>query len=239
VCGRFVLATPPAALAEHFGVDEVRAAPSGPDYNITPRREVVVVAESGDLRVLDVLRWGLVPPWAKDVTIGDRMINARSETVATSNAYRRAFARRRCIVAADGFYEWKRIGGPPSRPRKQPWYFRRRDGAPLAFAGLWESWRDPSAAEDAPRLRTCTVITTAADAIVAPVHERMPALLAAPVWDAWLDPTNDDPEAVRALLASGRDDALEAWPVSRRVNTPASNDAALIEPVPEETAEEL
>lgn len=238
MCGRFVLATPPAALADHFAVDEVRGGTDGPDYNVTPRREVVVVAESGGTRVLDIVRWGLVPPWAKDVSVGDRMINARAETVATSNAYRRAFARRRCIVPADGFYEWKRIGGPPSRPRKQPWYFRRRDGAPLAFAGLWESWRDPAGGEDAPRLRTCTIITTAADAVVGAVHERMPALLADDAWDAWLDPENDDTVVLQTLLGPARDGMLEAWPVSRRVNTPASNDAELVVPVPEEAMEE-
>ena len=230
-----MLATPPAALTDFFGVAEVRSAPEGPDYNVTPRREVVVVAESGGVRVLDRVRWGLVPPWADDPGIGDRMINARAETVATSNAYRRAFTRRRCIVAADGFYEWKRIGGPPSRPRKQPWYFRRADGAPLAFAGLWESWRDRSAGPDAPRLRTCTIITTDADAVVRPVHERMPALLAADAWDAWLDPDNDDTEGLRGLLGVGHDGALEAWPVGRDVNSPANNAAGLIEPVPEET----
>lgn len=238
MCGRFVLATPPVALADHFGAVEVRATPSGPDFNITPRREVVVVAESGADRVLDVVRWGLVPPWAKDPSVGDRMINARAETVATSNAYRRAFARRRCIVPADGFYEWKRIGGPPSKPRKQPWYFHRRDGAPLAFAGLWESWRDPAAGEDAPRLRTCTVITTAADGVVGPVHDRMPARLAESAWDAWLDPENEDTDAMRALLVPADDEELEAWPVSRRVNTPANNDVALVERVAEETVEE-
>ena len=238
MCGRFVLATPPAALAEHFGADEVRSGPEGPDFNITPRREIVVVAESGDLRVIDRVRWVLVPSWAKDLSIGDRMINARAETVATSNAFRRAFTRRRCIIPADGFYEWKRIGGPPSRPRKQPWYFHRADGAPLAFAGLWESWRDPAAGADAPRVRTCTIITTAADEVVGRVHERMPALLADDGWDAWLDPANDDTESLHALLGPGLDGGLEAWPVGREVNSPANNAAGLIESVPEEIAEE-
>ena len=152
MCGRYVSVSSPTILAERFHVDEVAGRPrrTEPNYNVAPRAEVPVVAESQGARVLDLVRWGLVPSWAKDLSIGDRLINARAETVATSNAYKRAFEKRRCIVPADGFYEWQKLEG---KKQKQPWFIRRRDGEPLAFAGLWEIWHDPAIGDDAPRIR--------------------------------------------------------------------------------------
>lgn len=227
VCGRYVTASSPALLAERFAVDEVRATAGEPDYNVTPRAEVPVVAESRGRRVLDRVRWGLVPSWARDPSVGDRMINARAETVATKAAYGRAFARRRCIMPADGFYEWQAV----ARGRKQPWFFRRRDGEPLAIAGLWERWRDPTLGADAPRVRSCAMVTTTANALMAPIHDRMPAVLAERAWDRWLDPDEADTDALLALLVPMPPDELEAWPVSTLVNAAANNGPELLAPV--------
>jgi putative SOS response-associated peptidase YedK len=178
--------------------------------------------------VLDVVRWGLVPFWAKDAKIGDRMINARADKLLTSNAFKRPFERRRCIVPADGFYEWQKIAGK----RKQPWFIRRRDGEPLAFAGLWESWHDPSD-EDAPPLRSCLVITTEPNELLAPIHDRMPVVLPESQWDAWLDVENHDVASLRELLVPFPAGELEAWAVSTRVNKTDNNGPELLEPEPE------
>src|SRR5262249_48344483 len=158
-------------------VDEVRVHETEQNYNVAPRADVPVVAERHGERILDLMRWGLVPSWAKDLSIGDRMINARAESILTSNAYKRAFVKRRCIIPADGFSEGARAAA--RKQPKQPWFFRRRDGGPLAFAGLWEIWHDPKDPdqEHAPRIRSCVIVTTDANELVAPVHDRMPVVL--------------------------------------------------------------
>lgn len=225
MCGRYVSVSSPAVLADHFGVEEVRLEGTEPDYNVTPRATVPVVAVSRGRRVLDGVRWGLVPSWAKDPSIGDRLINARADTVATKPAYKRAFARRRCIVPADGFYEWQAVEG---RKQKQPWFIRRRDGAPLAFAGLWEIWHDPAEGDDAPRLRSCAIVTTDANAQLEPIHHRMPVVLPDDAWDVWLDPDTSDLDALQQLLVPLPGDELETWPVSTLVNKPANNSAELL-----------
>ncbi|HWS47697.1 MAG TPA: SOS response-associated peptidase [Acidimicrobiia bacterium] len=233
MCGRYVSVSSPTILAERFAVEEVRVADERePNYNVTPRAEVPVVAESHGHRVLDVVRWGLVPFWAKDLKIGDRLINARAETVATSNAYKRAFAKRRCIIPADGFYEWERR----EKRAKQPWFIRRRDGEPLAFAGLWEIWHDRSLGDDAPRVRSCVIITTDANEILAPIHDRMPVVLAESEWSSWLDEENHDVGALQKLLVPAPAAELEAWPVSTLVNKPANNGPELVEPAPLDSA---
>ena len=228
MCGRYVTVSSPALLAERFHVTEIRPEELAPSYNVAPRAEVPVIAERHGERVLDVVRWGLVPFWAKDAKVGDRMINARAETLRTSGAFKRAFERRRCIVPADGFYEWRKL-----EPRgKQPWFFRRRDGEPLAFAGLWETWHDPHAADDAPPLRTCTIITGRPNELVAPVHDRMPVMLTEPAWDTWLRVDNHDTRALVDLLVPLPAQDLEAWPVSTLVNKADNNSPELLEPVP-------
>lgn len=216
----------PTILAERFRVETVRVHESEPSYNVTPRAHVPVVADSRGARVLDLVRWGLVPSWAKDLSIGDRLINARAETVATSNAFRRAFARRRCIVPADGFYEWQKQPGAPKK--KQPWFFRRRDGEPLAFAGLWEVWHDRAAGDDAPRVRTCTIVTTEANDVVRSVHHRMPVVLPEAAWAEWLDPANDDVTRLRKLLVPAPSGELEAWAVPSLVNRPENDGPELL-----------
>ena len=226
VCGRFASTTPPDKLAAYFGaevlvdVDEVE-----PDYNVAPTRDVPVIRVRENARHLDYLRWGLVPRWAKDLRIGSKMINARAETVATKNSYRSAFARRRCLVAADGFYEWKRL----DPKTKQPMFITRQDGDPLAFAGLHECWTD---AENLREIHTCTIITTTPNTTMEPIHDRMPVLLAPKHWDVWLDPANDDTSGLQQLLAPAPDGLLVAYPVSDQVNNVRNNEPALIEPLP-------
>jgi putative SOS response-associated peptidase YedK len=234
MCGRYVSVSSPTILAERFQVEEVRVAVTEPSYNVTPRAEVPVVAISRGKRVLDVVRWGLVPSWAKSLAIGDRQINARAERVQTANAYKRAFQKRRCIVPADGFYEWQAVEGTGGAKKKvkQPWFFRRRDGEPLAFAGLWEIWHDRTEGDDAPRVRSCVIITTEANALVQPVHERMPVVLPESAWAEWLDRDNQDVEKLKRLMVPAPVDELEAWPVSTRVNKPENNDPELVEPAP-------
>jgi len=231
VCGRYVSVSSPTILAERFHVEEVRIADEPANYNVTPRAEVPVVAESKGARTLDRVRWGLVPSWAKDLSIGDRLINARAETVATSNAYKRAFARRRCIIPADGFYEWQVVSSVGKKRVKQPWFIRRRDGEPLAFAGLWEIWHDPNIGDDAPRVRSCVIITTDANDVVAPIHERMPVVLPESAWDTWLSGENHDVDALSALLVPAPATEFEAWPVSTVVNKPENNSAENVEPI--------
>jgi putative SOS response-associated peptidase YedK len=176
--------------------------------------------KDGGGRELALVRWGLIPAWAKEASIGGRLINARSETVAEKPAFRSAFRKRRCLVPADGFYEWrKREGGGP----KQPMLVRRRDGAPFAFAGLWEHWRGPEG-----EVQTCTILTTEANAVLAPIHDRMPVILDPAAYDRWLDPARPGAEE---LLRPCSDGWLEAFPVSTRVNNVRNDVAELIAPM--------
>jgi putative SOS response-associated peptidase YedK len=250
MCGRFVSTSKAIDLADQFAVDEVAAGDDVPDYNVAPRAQVMVVRQRAarddrpEQRVLSRVRWGLVPSWAKDPGIGDRLINARAETVAEKPAYRRAFAKRRCIIPADGFYEWKVVeppATPKGRPKKQPRFIHRRDDEPMAFAGLWEVWKVPEggvldaslegAVEDG-WLRSCVIVTTDANHLLAPVHDRMPVVLPASAWDRWLDPAESDPAALGALLRPAPDDWFDVYPVSTRVNRAANNDPELLAPVP-------
>ena len=196
---------------------------------MTPRADVPVVAESQGERVLDLVRWGLVPPWAKTLAVGDRMINARAEGLSTSNAYKRPFERRRCIVPADGFYEWQTIEG---RKQRRPWFIRRRDGEPLAFAGLWSIWHDRALGDDAPRIRSCTIITTEPNELIAPIHDRMPVILAR-VGVGHMARRREPRRAALATTARspcGR--RARGWPVTTLVNKPDNNGPELLEPVP-------
>ena len=232
MCGRFIQVSPPARLLEHFDCDEAIADTGGPDWNVTPRREVLVVVQDPDgRRVLDRRRWGLIPSWAREAAMGDRLINARSETAAEKPSFRSAFARRRCIVPVDGFYEWRAV---PGRRTKQPVFIHAPGDAPLALAGLWESWQDPTAPEDAPPVRTCAILTTDANARLAPVHDRMPVILPSAAWSVWLDPASD-PKGFAPLLVPAPDATVEFHEVGTAVNSPRHNDASLIEPAPPET----
>jgi putative SOS response-associated peptidase YedK len=238
VCGRFVAASSPALIADRFAVDEVDASvgeESTPDYNVSPRRAVLAVREHDDERVLSRLRWGLVPSWAKDLAIGDKMINARAETVAQKPAYRKAFANKRCIVPADGFYEWKPGVAPPggAKPVKQPYFIHRRDGEPLAFAGLWEVWKvpeglDPELGGPDGWLRSCAIVTGPANDVLAPIHNRMPVVLPASAWEQWLDPDNHDVDALSRLLVPAPSELFEAYEIATLVNNARNNGSELV-----------
>lgn len=237
MCGRFVTKTAVADLAERLQIDDVRATETGANYNVTPRAEVAIVAaKGGDAasceRVLDRVRWGLVPSWAKDLSIGDKMINARSETIRDKPAFKRAFAKRRCLIPVDGFYEWKKFA---SRTAKQPVFIHSTTpDTPLVFAGLYEVWRD-KADPGAPWVRTCSIITTEANATMEPIHNRMPVLMDSTKYSEWLDPTNRDIDSLARLLVPSANDAIEYYPVRLLVNKAANNFAELLEPAPPET----
>jgi putative SOS response-associated peptidase YedK len=191
MCGRYTLSTSIESLAEEFGI----AGPLPelqPSYNVAPTQEVpAVVAGGGGGRRLEMLRWGLIPSWADEAGIGARMINARSETVAEKPSFRRAFKERRCLIPADGFYEWQKTNGG-----KQPYYLRMKSGRPFAFAGLWESWNG-----DGNEIRSCTILTTNPNNIAREVHNRMPVILPPEVYEIWLDPDVREKEHLLSLLA--------------------------------------
>ena len=212
MCGRFSLGVSMEQLVTEFGPLRETAGHE-PRFNIAPTQAVsAVVRDGGELR-LGHLRWGLVPAWAKDPSVGARMINARSETAHRKPSFREALQRRRCWILADGFYEWRR----EQDGSRTPFHFRRVDGRPFAFAGLWERWRDPEGLD----LVTCTILTRAPVAPVAEVHDRMPVILSRGTRDVWLDPAAS-PKAVAEVL-SGPAPALEGLPVSTRVNSPAND----------------
>ncbi len=226
MCGRFTQQRPSAELAALFDAQDL-ANSEGGRFNLAPQQDGLVVVNRADRgRAIVPYRWGLVPSWAKDTKIGNRLINARAESVATTPAFRASFQKRRCLVPADAFYEWQKL----SPTFRQPNLIRRADGEPMAFAGLWSPWRDPDD-PDAEVLRTFTIVTTDANATLAPLHDRMPVVLPASAWDAWLDPAASDPEALMRLLVPAPDDLLIRYPVSRRVNNTRNEGADLIEPL--------
>jgi len=222
MCGRFLLSTPAEAVAEAFGIGRTPPALK-PRYNIAPTQMVPIVrAETQGkkkVRTLTLVRWGLVPFWADDPAIGNRLINARAETADTKPAFRAAFKARRCLVPADGFYEWKKID-PKS---KQPMLIRPVDGRPLAMAGLWERWkpRDPAAGEEPEILETCTILTCEPSELLAEVHDRMPVILEPVSFDRWLDPDAKDPAGLKDLMVPLPAGRLRMDPVGRYVNSPA------------------
>lgn len=222
MCGRYTLTTPGEVIAEIFDLPE--APEVSARYNVAPTQEVAAIRadeETGERRFA-TLRWGLVPHWAKDPSIGNRMINARSESVAEKPAFRSSFKKKRCLVLADGFYEWQKVADG----KKQPWYFRLESGDPFAFAGLWASW----SRGDDDRLETCTLLTTDANALVKKAHHRMPVILSPEDLDLWLDPQVTDREPLEALLDPFDPARMIAFPVSTRVNSPANDDPSVIEP---------
>ena len=244
MCGRYASSANANVLRVEFDVDDVFDGLPGPDYNVAPTVAVPAVferrvRESGEVRRrLAPLVWGLVPSWAKDASIGSRLINARLETVADKPAFRKAFAARRCLLPADGFYEWYTPDGseglPRSKVKKQPYFIHRSDGGLLVMAGIYEIWRDPAKdrGDDTAWLRTCSVITTQATDAVGHLHDRMPMVVAPEQFDAWLDPTQTDPERALHLLGVTEPGELTAYAVSTRVNSVQHNDPSLLEPLP-------
>lgn len=233
MCGRYTVSSSGESIADLFDLSEVPALPAR--YNLAPTQEapVVRVAAPGAPRSLAPLRWGLIPYWAKEKGIGNKMINARAESASEKPAFRYSFRKKRCLVVADGFYEWKREG-----KAKQPYLIRRVDRRPFAFAGLWSSWRDPqlqaeegSGGERIAPAETFTILTTAANELMRPLHDRMPVIVPPERFDLWLDPTIEDAERLAPILAPLAADGWEAVPVSRTVNSPAHDAADCIEPL--------
>ena len=219
MCGRYTLSTPGDQLAEVFGLEETIEL--RPRFNIAPTQDAAVIlgGSDGSSPVLGMFRWGLVPYWAKDPSIGSGMINARAETIEVRSAFKQAFGRRRCLVPADGFYEWRQVGRI-----KQPYYFSRPDGQPFALAGLWERWTG-----EEPPLRSFTLITTEANTAIAPIHDRMPVILDRQDWDTWLAAEPVGTQTLKALLGPESPDRLTCWPVSTRVNSPANDSVLCVE----------
>jgi putative SOS response-associated peptidase YedK len=221
MCGRFTLQIPPELLAEMFGLPEIPVFPAR--YNIAPTQLVAVIRQTGDGRnSFMFMEWGLIPSWAKDPGIGSRMINARCETAADKPAFRYPLRHRRCIVPASGFYEWQSDGG-----KKTPLYVHLKGGSPLCFAGLWEEWQSP----ERETVRSCTILTTSANELIAPLHDRMPVILPPQAYAPWLDHETTDPEKLKQLYRPCPADLMELWPVSPLVNSPRTDSPELITPL--------
>ena len=218
MCGRYAQRTDAKKLAREFKVAD---APSvEPRYNIAPTQDVLAVSETGDGREMRFFKWGLVPSWAKDTSMGARLINARSESVAEKPAFREAFKQRRCIIPADGFYEWQRTGG-----RKQPFFFRMRDEHPFGFAGLWERWEG----EDGEVINSCAILTTEANEVLRPVHDRMPVILHPDDYELWLGGSARELDLVKEVLRPYPAGEMVGYPVGSGVNSPRNQGAGLLE----------
>jgi len=222
MCGRFTLFEPDRVLAREFGVSDF--PPRSPRYNIAPSQPITAVraAPSGSGREIALLRWGLIPSWSKDPATGNRLINARAETAREKPSFRNAFRRHRCLIPTSGFYEWQR-----QERGKQPYFIRRRDERLFAFAGLWDRWENP----DESIIETCTILTTAANAVLAPIHDRMPVILPPTEYARWLDPALPNTDSLAPLLVPFPPEDMLASPVSPRVNAPTVDDEKCIVPL--------
>jgi len=223
VCGRYVIAQDVDAYARFFGVDEIRAEMLEANYNVAPTDRVYAVVDHDNRRQMGSFRWGFIPFWAKTAAHG--RINARAESVAEINMFRDSFARRRCILPADGFYEWEQL-----ERGKLPHYIYLKDRSPMAFAGVWSTWRDP---ETGDRINSCAIITTNAHPSLAPIHGRMPVMLEPAVWDNWLDRTLTDPEEARTLLKPVPEVTITEHAVSTLVNNVRNNFPECVAALPE------
>jgi len=221
MCGRFVIDRNMEELYQYFPIDQANCEVEA-SYNIAPTQEILVITQQDGNNILDKFHWGLVPGWAKDISIGQKLINARSETLSSKPSFRTAFKLRRCLVPADGFYEWKAIEG-----KKQPYYFTLPDKKPFAFAGLWESWTG----ENEPIYKSCTIITTDPSESVKPIHHRMPVILKPDYYGQWLNVKLQNVMEIQNMLQDGILTALLYWPVSPKVNSARQNDPENIEEV--------
>lgn len=240
MCGRYTMFLKPDDLKKRFRAnvsDDVAGNLEKPRYNLAPTQDVPIITMQNGERVADMVRWGLIPSWAKDESIGSKLINARAETVTEKPSFKNAFQKRRCLVIANGFYEWKAAAlGERGRGRttpKQPMYIRLTSGEPFAMAGLWENWKNP---QTQVNMRSCTIITTEPNDLIATLHHRMAVILTPADEDLWLDESLPTQDLIR-LLKPYPSDALEAYPVSTRVNSPALDNASLIEPIDDEPFE--
>jgi putative SOS response-associated peptidase YedK len=220
MCGRFVGFRRLEELEKYFPIDKSEVTITA-NYNIAPSQEIPAIVQRGQENTLDLFHWGLVPFWAKDVSIGHKMINARAETVAAKPSFRTAFKKRRCLILADGFYEWKSVKG-----KKQPYFLTLPDETPFAFAGLWETWNDKGKAEQV--YQSCTIITVPASESVIPVHHRMPAILNPVKYSKWLEPNNQGVETLEEILLNWTETELINRPVSKTMNNARINQASNI-----------
>jgi putative SOS response-associated peptidase YedK len=220
MCGRFTRTQSVETISKEFGLEELPFEP-GLSYNVAPAQKVAIIINDGQKRLV-MARWGLVPSWAKDISMGNKMINARSETITEKPSYRSAFKKRRCLVVADGFYEWQNVGG-----EKRPAYIRLKSGKPFGFAGLYELWNSPEGEE----VTSCSIITTEANELMKPIHERMPVIMPKNREDEWLNTATEDRALLLGLLKPYPSSEMEAYPVSKRVNSPQNNSADCIKPL--------
>lgn len=241
MCGRYTLISSEQELIEAFELAEGTGLPAlPPRFNVAPTQDVPVirVVKQGEGRGLHLMRWGLIPSWAKDASIGSRMINSRAETAAEKPSFRTALRRRRCLIPCSGFYEWQAVAGKGGESdkggksgkagqQKQPYYIRRRDGALMALAGLWERWCSP----DGEEIESCTILTTEANELIRPLHDRMPVILRVEDFSLWLDPLMQDVRQLEPLLRPTPSEELTAYPVGRQVGNPRIDDSSCIEPI--------
>jgi len=223
MCGRFVGYRSIRELEAHFPIDKV-ACEAAENFNVAPSQEILTIVKQKGENWLDKFHWGLVPFWAKDISIGNKMINARAESVAEKPSFRNAFKKRRCLIPADGFYEWKGQKGD-----KQPMFITLPDKKPFAFAGLWETWKDKEAPDSI--YKSCTIITTQASDSMRDIHHRMPAILKPEIYETWLDPANQNVTELNQILKNEIITELTSYPVSREVNSIRRNDPSCIEPI--------
>lgn len=224
MCGRYSLYADYKSILKRFDIEEaaIQEEEYQPNYNIAPSRQVLAVINDGSKNRLGFLRWGLIPPWAKDEKIGYKMINARAETAAEKPSFRNAFRKKRCLLAADSFYEWQR-----SDAGKIPMRIKLKSGEPFAFAALWESWKSP----DGATIHTCSILTTKPNDLMAGIHDRMPVVLTKEAEKVWLDPNIQDPDVLGELLKPFDAEKMEAYKVSEAVNSPKNNGPELIEKI--------
>jgi putative SOS response-associated peptidase YedK len=224
MCGRFTLTVDPSELQATFPWLKVPTeAPLAPRYNVAPSQPIAVVANNGQ-NTLEFFRWGLIPAWAKDPAIGNRLINARAETLAEKPSFRSAFKRRRCLILADGFYEWRK---DPGGKTKTPMYIRLKSSEPFAFAGLWEAWQSP----DKKTVLSCAIITTSPNSLMEKIHDRMPVMLKPDAFERWLEPGEQETDALSKLLKPYPASPMTAYPVSKLVNRPENDSPELVAPV--------
>jgi len=222
MCGRFTLTVDPAELQDSFG-GVIFPTKFAPRFNIAPSQPLLAISNDG-ANTADFFIWGLIPMWAKDPSIGSRLINARGETVAEKPSFRGSFKYKRCLILADGFYEWK---PNPGKKTKTPYFIHMKDRKPFAFAGLWDSWESP----DGSSIKTCTIITTEPNELMAPIHNRMPVILHTRNYTKWLDASPQTPENLLPLIKPYPADEMSAYPVSTLVNKPSNDSAELVVPV--------
>ena len=226
MCGRFVQNSPIETLQQNFNI-RTTASDIIPNYNVAPTQKILAIIKHDNENKLGKLHWGLVPFWSKDISIGSRMINARAETVATKPSFRNAFRKRRCLIPANGFYEWRGEKG-----NKQPYYITTSSAKPFAFAGLWETWTDKESGEESV-YKSCTIITTAAGESIREIHHRMPVILNPEFYEKWLNTNIKDPKELQVIINDGIIHGMIFYPVSKLVNSVKNNDPNCIKPVDE------